>query len=177
MPFIYKYPRPSVTATVVAFNENKDAVLTGLRVETADAYPGMWCIPGGFLNARVDEEDYVDDSDIVYNLDENEPYPESVAPIFEGETVRETAIREFFEETGILLEESQLKLFEEFSGPKIDPRAHVVNLCYKVVLKNSDILTPGDDISELRWTPTTSECLNDFEFAFNHRDIVNAALL
>lgn len=166
MPFLYKYPRPSVTATVVAFNENKDAVLTGLRVETADAYPGMWCIPGGFLNARVDEEDYVDDSDM-----------QSVAPIFEGETVRETAIREFFEETGIQLEESQLKLFEEFSRPDIDPRAHVVNLCYKVVLKDSDILTPGDDISELRWTPTTNESLDECDFAFNHREIVNASLL
>lgn len=51
-----EFKKPSVTATVVVFRRNADNlfVLLGKRSPNSDAYPNMWCLPGGFLD--VDEE-------------------------------------------------------------------------------------------------------------------------
>lgn len=146
--YTYEYPRPSVTATIFAFYDN--ALVVGTRSDDSDAYPGCKCIPGGFLNAKSDT--------------------------FEGETVKQAAIREFREECGINLIEDQLILVHEHSDPDTDPRAHVVNLCYIARLTNDQAacMEPGDDLKALSLFPITTSYDYDFwqGWAFNHYDLV-----
>lgn len=49
--YVYEYPRPLAAATMcyVFANKGKPLVLLVKRKETSEAYPGMWCFPGGFL--------------------------------------------------------------------------------------------------------------------------------
>lgn len=56
--YSYEYPMPAVTATCVLLHEEKlyqPKVLVGKRSENADAFPGAWCLPGGFLNTNQEE--------------------------------------------------------------------------------------------------------------------------
>lgn len=51
--YAYPYPRPMVTATVAVFDPS-GRILLCRRKESSDAYPGYWCLPGGFI--EVDKE-------------------------------------------------------------------------------------------------------------------------
>ncbi len=50
MPFTYPYPRPSVTADVVAFTMRTDDLAVLLIRRRADPFRGDWALPGGFVN-------------------------------------------------------------------------------------------------------------------------------
>jgi 8-oxo-dGTP diphosphatase len=55
MTYQYEYPRPMVTATIVPYcwdNFGKLFILVGQRSLKADAFPGDWCLPGGFLDVN-----------------------------------------------------------------------------------------------------------------------------
>ncbi len=154
--YIYRYPRPSVTATILLVGPDQQ-VLWGLRQPTADAYPNTLCLVGGFLNAKTIEADML-------------------APTAEdpGETIEETAIRETFEETGIVLKPEQLILIGSKSHPNTDPRAHVVNLCYAAILTRAQMNSAkaGDDLQALVWKPLQDGTFQEpFEAAFNHMEI------
>lgn len=156
----YQFPRPSVTATAVIMNPHASHVLLGRRSANASAYPSYWSLPGGFLDARVDANDVVDPT----------------AKTRDGETIEETMIREIFEETNIVVEKSDLKLFHVSSNPATDPRAHVINVCFKTTINESQMLKarPGDDLEELDWFRLNN--MNAWPgLAFNHRDIVRAS--
>lgn len=149
----YEFPRPSVTATIVVYNRYKHCFLIGKRSIDAGAYPDTWSFPGGFLNAKSDT--------------------------FEGETIERCAIRELKEETGIKIEEDQLQLVSICSNPDVDPRAHVVNICYLVNLANwqTSDMKAGDDLQELEWLRVQNvRELQPGALAFNHVKIANDAL-
>lgn len=50
MGFTYPYPRPSVTADVVAFTMRADDLAVLLIKRKADPFKGAWALPGGFVN-------------------------------------------------------------------------------------------------------------------------------
>lgn len=149
--YSYEYPRPSVTATIFAFYNGM--VVVGTRSDDSDAYPGFRSIPAGFLNAKTET--------------------------YEGETAEEAAIREYLEECGVELDGDQFILFHEHSNPDTDPRAHVVNLCYIVNLRQDQVerLIPGDDLKAIDLVPMVeaySEPANTW--AFNHQNLLKLAV-
>lgn len=154
---MYSYPYPNVSATATIFAFYNGMMVVGTRSDDSDAFPGCKCIPGGFLNAR---------------------YTTDIEVICEGETLEETAIREFEEECGIILNGAQLILFHEHSNPKTDPRAHVVNACYIVNLSLEQVerLSPGDDLKELDMVPLDKVNSNYGPWAFNHLELTLLAI-
>lgn len=46
MEYTYKYPRPSLTADVLAVNEQEELLLVE---RGGDPYRGCWALPGGFM--------------------------------------------------------------------------------------------------------------------------------
>lgn len=50
MRFTYPYPRPSVTADVVAFTIRADDLAVLLIRRKAEPFKGAWALPGGFVN-------------------------------------------------------------------------------------------------------------------------------
>lgn len=154
---MYSYPYPNVSATATVFAFYNGMLVVGTRADDSDAFPGFKCAPGGFLNAR-----YVTDIEVV----------------FEGETLEQAALREFWEECNIELNGDQLILFHEHSGPKTDPRAHVVNACYIVnlTLEQVERLAPGDDLKALDLVPFDK--INNLygPWAFNHLELALLAI-
>lgn len=155
--FKYAHPRPAVTATI-ALVTHDNHFLCGLRGRKDSAFSGYYCIPGGFMDPLVEEGDMVE-------FDEN--------LLSEGETIEETAIREIFEETGIVITEDRLQLAKVKSNPKTDPRCHVVNICYYVRLtaQEEDDSRAGDDLAEL--ATFTHHEISNMTLAFNHNEIVD----
>lgn len=157
--FSYPYAKPSVTATVFAIYNGM--LVVGTRSKWVETFPGMKCVPGGFLEART-----IIDGEVIE----------------EGETVEQTAIREFEEECNVTLDGDQLILFHEHSNPLTDPRCHVVNLCYIVNLTKEQVerLQPGDDLEALDLVPLT-DITDEFQdasvWAFNHLTLAHMAAL
>lgn len=192
--YVYDFPRPSVTATIVllvksSWNSNADRVILGRRGRKDGAYSGYLCVPGGFLDAKVDKKDiWVSITDtlvsvfnyfkskifepsnygIIEDAEEREFLEKLVKP---GETIEQTAIREVFEETGLVITEDQLELAHVHSNPDTDPRAHVVNVCYFVMLDNNAITEAkaGDDLEELLVESVYD--VHNHTLAFNHNEI------
>jgi ADP-ribose pyrophosphatase YjhB (NUDIX family) len=56
MAFTYDWPMAANTATMVIIDGNNRRVLLGKRDsnKSADAFPGAWCLPGGFLNVGTE---------------------------------------------------------------------------------------------------------------------------
>jgi 8-oxo-dGTP diphosphatase len=50
VPFTYPYPRPSVTADVVAFTMRADDLAVLLVKRRDEPFKGCWALPGGFVN-------------------------------------------------------------------------------------------------------------------------------
>jgi 8-oxo-dGTP diphosphatase len=50
VPFTYPYPRPSVTADVVAFAMRADDLVVLLIRRKSDPFKGCWALPGGFVD-------------------------------------------------------------------------------------------------------------------------------
>lgn len=182
--YAYAFPRPSVTATIALFiqstwNSNVEYVILGRRGRKDGAYSGYLCLPGGFLDAKVDEQDI----EIVaigetagLHFRENEIEAEIAKLIKPGETVEEAAIREVFEETGLKITPDRLELAYVHSGPNTDPRAHVVNICYYVVLKQAeaDTAVAGDDLEELLVESVYN--VHTHTLAFNHNQLFEKML-
>lgn len=190
--YVYDFPRPSVTATIVllvksSWNSNADRVILGRRGRKDGAYSGFLCVPGGFLDAKVDEKDiFATVGDVFYTIKNwflskfiepehamlgAEEQAEINKLIKPGETIEQTAIREIFEETGLVVTEDQLELAHVHSNPDTDPRAHVVNVCYFVMLDNNAIseAKAGDDLEELLVESVYD--VHNHTLAFNHNEI------
>ncbi|MFF3730984.1 NUDIX domain-containing protein [Streptomyces sp. NPDC002476] len=89
----------------------------------------------------------------------------------EGETNREAAVRELFEETGVRVAPEDLKEIGEFGQPGRDPRGNYVTVAYVIQVPAGTVLTAGDDARAARWWPRNSLP----PLAFDHADILAAA--
>ena len=52
--FEYPFEMAANTATMVVVNKKTGQILLGKRQDNSDAYPGAWCLPGGYLNAGIE---------------------------------------------------------------------------------------------------------------------------
>jgi len=87
---------------------------------------------------------------------------------FGKETLEETAKRELGEETGILVDEENLRLFGVYSEPNRDPRGHYITHVY-VAKNHNGKLKADDDAAEVRFFSLE----NLPELAFDHKLILN----
>lgn len=93
------------------------------------------------------------------------------------ETIEETAVRELFEETRLKISVEDLHLYHVSSKPGTDPRAHVINTCFYVVLPGSRIseIKAADDVQEISFNPVSSYFLN-ITMAFDHLNLARRAI-
>lgn len=163
LKFVYDFARPSVTATVIIFHRTSGKFLTGKRSKTTSAFPDTDSLPGGFLDARIDGRDVPShDPKVIKSL---------VRP---GETVEQAALREIGEETNLHnITEDRLVQYYVCSDPELDPRCHVVNVCFYVVVDDEDLetLEAGDDLQSVDWEFCTELFNPSYTLAFNHADL------
>lgn len=86
------------------------------------------------------------------------------------ETIEHCAVRELEEETGIRVNEGDLRLIGVYSAPGRDPRGRTVTAAYAVTIDTCTAVA-GDDAAEVRWWP-----LGELPpMAFDHAQIVGDA--
>jgi ADP-ribose pyrophosphatase YjhB (NUDIX family) len=95
------------------------------------------------------------------------------------ETAEEAMLREGAEELGLRLPANSLTQFWTCSDPKVDPRGHIVNVCFYARFSQAYILdnfAAGDDLVALKWIyPSETSAFRDYGstiLAFNHNEIV-----
>ena len=94
-----------------------------------------------------------------------------------NETLKEAAVREVFEETGLSLNVQDLELIYINDNPLEDKRQNVT-FRYKCDLKQyiedlqlTDRNSENGEISELKWIPIND--INNYKWAFNHDKMLN----
>lgn len=88
------------------------------------------------------------------------------------EEVRDSALRELNEETGLhLSDKSELKELGCYSGVNRDPRERVITIAFYHLVRKSEV-KGGDDAKEARWFPVD----NLPAFPFDHKEIVEDAV-
>lgn len=89
------------------------------------------------------------------------------------ETLRACAVREFFEETGIPIDEEHLKFLMVADNPSRDPRGRVISAVY-IATGRLDEFAPqaGDDAGDAQWFATDALPT----LAFDHQAIISEAL-
>jgi ADP-ribose pyrophosphatase YjhB (NUDIX family) len=83
-----------------------------------------------------------------------------------GESVETAAAREFFEETGIKVEEKDLTLLGVYSDPSRDERGHTVSVIFYTSVSGKP--NAGDDAENARYFPIDDLPL----LAFDHKKVV-----
>jgi len=149
-----KYPRPSLTADVVAlsiqdqptgnFRKPTEAKVSVLLVKRGGfPFKGQYALPGGFSRP--------------------------------GERIEETAARELREETGLV---GQLLVHVDvFSAPKRDPRGWIISSAYvSIVAKSDSSVRGGDDAESAEWIPIEDVLRGKVKLAFDHMEIVKRAI-
>jgi 8-oxo-dGTP diphosphatase len=91
-----------------------------------------------------------------------------------GETSRQAAARELFEETGIRVDPASLRQLGAWDAPDRDPRGRYVTVAYVAELPEPVEPTAGDDAAAARWWPING--LPHNLLAFDHAEILHAAL-
>lgn len=142
----YWISRSMATVTFI-FNvdDNFDKfVLAVKRGKGAADNIGKWCCPCGYLDF--------------------------------DETLQECAVREVHEETGFLIKPNNLKLFYINSNPEDSKRQNVTARFKAFVddMQTQNLTTEfseKDEVEEIRWINLKE--LDDFEWAFNHKKIIN----
>ena len=93
----------------------------------------------------------------------------------ENETVEGCAARELAEETQ--LSGQVLLPVGVFSKPGRDPRGWIVSNAYlAIVPKSESAVSGGDDAAEARWFPIEDVLSGKIKLAFDHLDIITAAI-
>ena len=151
------YPRPSVTADIVAFTireeendnyrQNSGTKLALLLIRRGGhPFKDCWALPGGFLNP--------------------------------GETIEQCALREAEEETAV--RPDALMSVGLFSEPNRDPRGWVISNAFVSIISEERLRwKPGDDASDAQWFDVdfTQEENGDFILVLTHGDIRLRAVL
>lgn len=173
--FIYPFRMSSNTATMLVIDRHpedyrKSKVLIGIRGRRVEVHPSKPSLPGGFMEAKLSEDQ------VRYMLERDPAGVEM--DTHEGEDLETTALRELKEETCTDFEREQLIQYYTCSRPGLDPRAHVVNLCFYLEATPEQVASvkAGDDLEEIQWW-TVQECLDlEAEIAFNHRDLMQRGI-
>jgi len=151
----YRFPMTSVATDIVVFQVTARGELQIALVRRradADAYPGVWALPGGFFKPDEDED------------------------------VTACVLRELHEEAGILLAKLEVgqphvELVGVYSAKGRDPRPErVISIAHLVVLPEGQLtLAPikDTDVSEARWFPM--DALATLDLAFDHHRIIEDA--
>lgn len=95
-----------------------------------------------------------------------------------NETIKEAAVREVFEETGVKLNPENLILFYINDIPEEDKRQNVT-FRYRYTIKEAieDIKltnknSEDEEVSSIKWIPVNE--INNYKWAFNHDKIIKA---
>ena len=86
----------------------------------------------------------------------------------ENETLEQGAARELMEETGVRVENSELKQLKAYSDPKRDPRTRVISVVFHVAVPSDTDVIAGDDAAQAKWYSVDSLP----KLAFDHDQIV-----
>lgn len=93
-----------------------------------------------------------------------------------NETIREAAVREVFEETGVKLNPKNLILFYINDDPKEDKRQNVTfryRYTIKEDIENIKLTSKNSEdkeVSDIKWIPVNE--INNYKWAFNHDKII-----
>jgi len=190
MSFKYQFPRPAVTATITVLVDYgaKDSVgvVIGVRGPKSSAYPNTDSLPGGFLDPKITIDDVVKtvqgkDMSLREYLElyvaEEDREAEIAIHVRAGETIEQAAVRELKEELDLDVDVSELTLYWNSSKPDTDPRCHVVNGCYYVVISQDRAkkIKAGDDLAKA----TIAKYIKGqipVNMAFDHANVLNKAL-
>ncbi|HET8684064.1 MAG TPA: NUDIX domain-containing protein [Micromonosporaceae bacterium] len=92
------------------------------------------------------------------------------------ENLDEAARRELLEETGLDGTGLHLDQLAAFSAPDRDPRGRVVTVPYLAIAPNLPVPVAGSDASGARWEPVDTALSGPTRLAFDHHDILQAAV-
>ncbi|HZN17871.1 MAG TPA: NUDIX domain-containing protein [Micromonosporaceae bacterium] len=92
------------------------------------------------------------------------------------EDLDNAARRELVEETGLDGTGLHLEQLAAFSAPDRDPRGRVVTVPYLAIAPNLPVPVAGSDASGARWEPVDAALSGRARLAFDHRDILQAAV-
>ena len=107
-----------------------------------------------------------------------EPYKDKLA--FPGgfiesgkEDIYQTAVREFYEETGVSIEKYQISLLDIRSSPSRDPRGHVIDVGFLCVVEKPITILEITDETLPVWVSIDE--INPDDLAFDHKDMFEVA--
>jgi 8-oxo-dGTP diphosphatase len=97
--------------------------------------------------------------------------------IDEGEEPQDAVIRELEEETGLILEQTDIKFVGVFDKPYRDPRnKNCISYAFAIKLDSTQNVTAGDDATECEWLEFNKFGETNVEMAFDHNEIIKEAL-
>lgn len=148
------FPRPSVTVDLVVFTVIDKLLHVLLVRRNEHPFKSRWALPGGFVRVNDDRKD-------------------------QGEDIDAAAHRELLEETGLSHTATASIFLEQvkaFGKPGRDPRMRVISVAYYALVRPTlvPMIKAGGDVSHAKWLETSE--LEKTELAFDHEEIINAAL-
>ena len=93
-----------------------------------------------------------------------------------GENLKEAALRELEEETGIDGRKLYLEQLGAYGDPRRDPRHRVVTIAYLALGPDLPTPTAGTDAREAHWEPISTALSDPASLAFDHAGILREAL-
>ena len=144
------FPRPAVTVDLVVLTVI-DADLKLLLIKREEhPFKGGWALPGGFVRVGEGKD--------------------------RGEDLDAAAARELAEETGLKEGSGYLEQLRAFGAPDRDPRMRVITVAYFALIRPdlAPFVQAGGDASRADWHSVAA--LPKLELAFDHREIIDAAL-
>lgn len=90
----------------------------------------------------------------------------------QDESTRATALRKLTEKTGV--SPSWLEQLDTFSGAMRDPRGWSLTIAWYALVSWVVCAPHITSVSDAKWVPVSA--LDDFDLAFDHRDIIQTAL-
>jgi ADP-ribose pyrophosphatase YjhB (NUDIX family) len=138
----YPFPMAANTATMVLYNPQNQKILLGKRSINADAFPGKWSLPGGFLDAGQ----------------------ERMLNVARRETLEEVSIDIPENRWSIFYVDDR-----PGADPRY---AQIINLCYYayVEIHEANAVKAADDLDDVEWFDI-DEVLT-MKLAFDHLTIV-----
>lgn len=147
MTFEYEFEMAANTATMVVINRKTGQILLGKRQDSSEAFPGAWCLPGGYLNAG--EERLMTTASRELNEECNLDVPEDHWHLFYMDD-------------------------KPGSDPRYK---QVANSCFYTFISDEEAAKAeaGDDLQEVKWVNRWEA--DKTELAFAHNDIVREFML